>query len=136
MTIPDRNALVARIAVGVLVVGMGLGVLAFGRTLSSPAPVGPDPCGLDPLLARLTPKEQAAARGLTQLVADSDPDPGEGVVDAAVQSVFDAVTERSHVCQIVGKTSLCANLRHPGSALAKQLASAAVRVCSASNQGS
>jgi hypothetical protein len=119
-----------RVGVCAVVVGIGIAILASSRKPASPAP-GADPCGLDALLARLKPQERAAARRLTQLVADTGPDPGDDGVEAAVQNVYDTVTSRNQVCQIVGKTSLCANLRRPGSALAKELASTAVRVCSA-----
>ena len=85
---------------------------------------------MDAQLSRLTAPERAAARSLTQLIADPWRDPSAAMVDSAVQDVYDAVS-RDRVCQIVGKTALCARLRRPGSTLATELATASARACTA-----
>ena len=131
----DATTLALRALVCAVVVGLVVAIFASGRKPSphppAPPPDGPDACGIDSLLPILTPQERSAARSLTQLTADPWRDPGASTVEAAVQNVSDTVTSRNHVCQIVGSASLCASLRRPGSTLAKELASAAVRACSA-----
>lgn len=122
--------LALRVAVCAIVIGLVLAIFASGRRPPPAASDGPDACGIDSLLGVLTPPERSAARSLTQLTADPWRDPGAATVEAAVQNVSDTVISRNQVCQIVGKTAVCARLRRPGSALAKELASAAVRVCS------